>query len=79
MEMSFFHLPGSQLSGGYMKGGRQMRHLKMKGRHRVLVLPLGVILYEPSQQLRSADRTCQKVSKSGGPSGIDMHGIKRVI
>ena len=79
MAMTFFHLPRCQLSGDFMNGRRQMRRLQMKGDHRVLLLALGIILYEPSQQLRSAERTCQKVSSRGGPSGIDMHGIMRVI
>jgi hypothetical protein len=56
-----------------------MRHLSVKGSHRGLLLALGTILYEPSHKLRSADRTCQKLSKSGEPFAVGMHGIVKVL
>lgn len=56
-----------------------MQHLSVKGSHRVLLLALAMILYEPSQQLRLADRTCQRLSKSGGQFAVGMHSIVRVL
>jgi hypothetical protein len=53
-----------------MNGRRPMKHLSVKGSHRILLLALGMILYEHSHHLRSADRTCQKVSKSGGSFAV---------
>jgi hypothetical protein len=73
MTSPLFHLPGE-----VMNGRRSMRHLRMKGIHRVLLLALSAILYEPSHQLRSADRTCQKLSKSGQPFSVGMRGIVKV-